>query len=131
MVRQNRNIILLSVVLYLGQTEWTIHQTETRIDENSQIKTISNVGRQWRIGLTIFPNKDFSTNWKTLLKLPGVTQIDHSTDLQIYSGVQNSFVTLNPVTKNAWTTIEVSQILIGCHFDIDNLLIESSDTGKF
>ena len=164
MVQRNRNVILLllSVVFYLGQTEWTIHQAET------QIKRISRLEKQWKIVLEVFPNNDFSRNNQVLLTLSGVTQIAHNTHLQILFRAKSKWVTLKPVKTNSWTKIEVSQTLTGCQylseiyiddtrvhseantranvyihanvngkvnsqagFDIRNLVIQTSDTGKF
>ena len=118
MVQRNRNVILLllSVVLYLGQTEWTIHQTETQIGENSQIKRISRLEKQWKIVLEVFPNNDFSTSEQDLLTLYGTAQITHNTDLQIYFHAKQKWVTLKPVKTNSWTKIEVSQTLTGCQY---------------
>ena len=168
MVQRNRNVILLllSVVLYLGQTEWTILQKETQIYQNSQIKRISRLEKQWKIVLEVFPNNDFSRNNQVLLTLSGVTQIAHNTHLQILFRAKSKWVTLKPVKTNSWTKIEVSQTLTGCQylseiyiddtrvhseantranayanvngkvnsqagFHIRNLVIETSDTGKF
>ena len=164
MVQRNRNVILLllSVVFYLGQTEWTIHQAET------QIKRISRLEKQWKIVLEVFPNNDFSTSEQVLLASSGITQIGHNTSPQIYFSAKNKWVTLKPVKTNSLTKIEVSQTLTGCQylseiyiddtrvhseantranvyihanvngkvnsqagFDIRNLVIETSDTGKF
>ena len=111
---QNRSLLLL-LMFVLSHTEWTTHHKQERV-ENSQIETIPQFGKQYKILLYVWPTKDFTTQWTNILSLNGVIEIAHATGLRVKFGFERSYTRFNPLVKEAWTRIEVSQTFNDCQY---------------
>ena len=103
-----KNLLLL--LFNLTCTEWMRHQELNDIDENSEIKTISHLGKQWRIALSIRPNSDI-VNWTSIMSMSGVAEIVHTgSHLSIKPGRSSAYKKLDPLKTNEWTHIKVNPV---------------------